>query len=361
VTVRQGSRTGAAASRQGRASTPPPPLNTYKAAGVDRDAAGSIKQRIAKLAKPTHGPQVIGGIGWFGGLYQLSGYRDPVLVSSTDGVGTKVKLAHWMNSYRSLGMDLVNANINDVIVCGARPLFFLDYIAIGKMEARVVEELVAGMAEACKDSECALIGGETAEMPGVYGEGEFDLAGFVVGAVERDAVLDPSRVVQGDILVGLPSNGLHTNGYSLVRRIFNLDEAQAPLHKYEPELGQTLGEALLAPHLPYYPVLKPLLPSIKAMSHITGGGLVENVPRALPEPLAARFDTASWDVPPIFRLIQRRELVDRAEMFRVFNMGLGMVLICSPGQVDRVLRGAPEAKVVGEVVKARGTKRVILD
>ncbi|MBM3948229.1 MAG: phosphoribosylformylglycinamidine cyclo-ligase [SAR202 cluster bacterium] len=336
-------------------------LNTYKAAGVDRDAASSVKQRIAALARPTHGPEVIGGIGWFGGLFQLSSFRDPVLVSSTDGVGTKIKLAHWMDSYRSLGMDLVNANINDVIVCGARPLFFLDYIAIGKMEAHVVEELVAGMADACRQSECALIGGETAEMPSVYSQGEFDLAGFVVGAVERDGILDPARVQHGDVLIGLPSNGLHTNGYSLVRRIFNLDEDQAPLHAYEPELGQTLGEALLAPHLPYYPTLKPLLPSIKAMSHITGGGLVENMPRSLPEPLAARFDTASWDVPPIFKLIQGREMVDRAEMFRVFNMGLGMVLVCPPGEVDAILRGAPEAKVVGEVVKARGSRRVILD
>ena len=227
---------------------------TYRAAGVDRDAAEEIKRRIAHITARTHGPHVLGGVGGFGALYELSGYREPVLVSSTDGVGTKLKVAAALGQYDTLGEDLVNACVNDIIVCGARPIFFLDYIAMGQLEPDIAEALVTGMAAACESAGCALIGGETAEMPGLYADGDFDLAGFVVGVAEKSEMLDGSAIRVGDILVGVPSNGLHTNGFSLVRRIFNLDEDSSPLSEHYAELGRTLGEALLVPHsgvLPY--------------------------------------------------------------------------------------------------------------
>ena len=223
----------------------------YKDAGVNRDSAAEARRRIAPLAATTHGPQVLGGIGGFGAMYQLSGYEDPVLVSSTDGVGTKLKIAIALESYDTLGEDLVNACVNDIVVCGAVPLFFLDYIAVGALRPNVVEILVGGMARACKLAACALIGGETAEMPGMYQDDDFDLAGFAVGAAERSDITDLSSVAEGDLLVGIPSNGLHTNGYSLVRDSLRLDDDPGPLREYHSELGQTLGEALLKPHLSY--------------------------------------------------------------------------------------------------------------
>ncbi|MBM3944168.1 MAG: phosphoribosylformylglycinamidine cyclo-ligase [SAR202 cluster bacterium] len=340
---------------------PSPNGNTYKAAGVDREAASKVKRRIAALAASTHGARVIDNPGGFGGLYHLTGFKDPVLVSSTDSVGTKLRIAIWMESYRNLGMDVVNQNVNDVMVCGAKPLFFLDYIGMGKLNTAAVEEMVEGMAEACRESECALVGGETAELPGLYDPGDFDLAGFVVGAVERDAMLDTSKVRAGDALVALPSSGPHTNGYSLIRRIFGLDDDPSPLRRPVPELGATLGEALLAPHLPYYATVKPLLPYIKAMAHITGGGVFNNVPRSLPQGLGARIDLASWDVPPLFGLIQRAGKVERDEMFRVFNMGLGMVLVCAPENAARIVKMAGNAWVAGEVVKTDAAVRVALE
>jgi phosphoribosylformylglycinamidine cyclo-ligase len=333
---------------------------TYKAAGVDRDAAEEVRRRIKAIVAPTHGPQVLGGIGGFGAMYELAGYREPVLVSSTDGVGTKVKLATALGRYEGLGEDLVNACVNDVIVCGAKPLFFLDYVAVGKLHVDVVETLVSGMTRACGTAGCALIGGETAEMPGVYGEDEFDLAGFAVGVVEKSAILDPSTVAEGDILIGIPSSGLHTNGYALVRDMLALDDDPAPLMEFHPELGSTLGEALLEPHRPYYPQASSVLGLVKTMAHITGGGLIENVPRALPDGLGARFDTASWDLPPIFTVLQERSNVARNEMYRVFNMGLGLVMVCDRTQVEEVRSRLPEARVVGEVVTAAGDRRVVL-
>ena len=339
----------------------PPVTHTYKAAGVDREAASKVKDAIARMAKSTHGAQVLENSSGFGGLYHLANFKDPVLVSSTDSVGTKLKIAIWMNSYRFLGMDVVNQNVNDVMICGASPLFFLDYIGLGKLAPSVVEEMVSGMAEACRESSCALVGGETAELPGMYKDGEFDLAGFVVGAVERDQMLDVSNVVRGDVFIGLPSSGLHTNGYSLVRRIFGLDDDPSPLHKMESDLGTSLGEALLAPHAPYYSTVKPVLSMIKGMSHITGGGLYNNIPRALPKGLGARVNLSSWDVPAIFNIIQHSGNVERDEMFRVFNMGLGMVLICAPEQAGPILQKTPKAWVVGEVVEANADNRVILN
>ena len=334
--------------------------HTYKAAGVDLDAAQDLKRRIKAIAAPTHGAEVLGSIGAFGSMYQLSGFREPVLVSSTDGVGTKLKLAAMMGRYEAIGEDLVNACVNDVIVCGAKPLFFLDYIGIGRLDADIVGVLLEGMARACRDVECALIGGETAQMPDLYAGGDLDLVGFAVGVVEKSAILDPSSIREGDALVGIASDGLHTNGYSLVRRILGLDEDSSPLGITHSKLGQTLGEALLRPHLAYYHAVRPVFSLVKGMAHITGGGLVENVPRVLPEGLAARFDTASWQVPPIFSLLQSMGNVSHEEMYRVFNMGLGMVIICEPSRSEEVVSLVPDAKIVGEVTRAADDRRVIL-
>jgi len=333
---------------------------TYKAAGVNLDAAQDVKERIGAIVKPTHGPQVLGGVGGFGAMYQLGSYRDPVLVSSTDGVGTKLKLAIMMDKYDTIGEDLVNACVNDVIVCGAKPLFFLDYLAVGELEPSVVEALIQGMARACSEVDCALIGGETAKMPGLYIDGEFDMAGFVVGAVERNDILDGSSISAGDVLIGLPSNGLHTNGYSLVRHVLGLDDDQSPLSEQVPELGNTLGEALLMPHPSYVGAVAGVLSQIKGMAHITGGGLIENVPRVLPDGVAVRFDTSTWSVPPVITLLQERSSISRDEMYRVFNMGLGMVLICEPSLADDVVRQVPDARVVGEVFASDDDARVII-
>ena len=293
-------------------------------------------------------------------MYQLSGYEDPVLVSSTDGVGTKLKIAIALESYDTLGEDLVNACVNDIVVCGAVPLFFLDYIAVGALRPNVVEILVGGMARACKLASCALIGGETAEMPGMYQDDDFDLAGFAVGAAERSDITDLSSVAEGDLLVGIPSNGLHTNGYSLVRDSLRLDDDPGPLREYHSELGQTLGEALLKPHLSYVDTMKAVRGMIKAAAHITGGGLIENVPRALPYGLGANFDTTTWILPPIFSILLEHSNVSRDEMYRVFNMGLGLVLVCDQKQAMEIVSLVQGARVVGEVSPAINEQRVVL-
>ena len=334
---------------------------TYTAAGVDLDAAQDVKRSIASIAARTHGPQVLGGVGGFGALYRLTGYDEPVLVSSTDGVGTKLKLAIAMERYGVIGEDVVNACVNDVAATGAKPLFFLDYLALGELRPGVVEALVEGMARACEVNGCALIGGETAQMPGMYTTGEFDVAGFVVGAAERRELLDPARVREGDVLMGLPSNGLHTNGYSLVRYALGLDDDPAPLWEHHAELGETLGDALLAPHPPYFPAVSRALPHLKAAAHVTGGGLVENVPRALPEGLAARIDRSTWTAPPIFGVLRQMCEIDEAEMFRVFNMGVGMVLVCEPSRADEVAALAPGALPIGSVIRDTGRGRVVFD
>ena len=333
---------------------------TYKSAGVDRDAAGAVRDVITTIAGGTHDARVLGGIGGFGAMYELSGYREPILVSSTDGVGTKTKIATAIGKYEGLGEDVVNACVNDVIVNGASPAFFLDYIAMGKLDPDVIEGLAIGMARACQAAGCALIGGETAEMPGVYGDRDFDLVGFATGVVEKSEVLDGSRVRKGDVLLGFPSSGLHTNGYSLVRHALGLDADTTPLMEHHPELGRTLGEALLEPHRSYYPLVRPLSGLVKSMAHITGGGLPENLPRALPTGLGARLDSSSWPLPPIFAVLQERSNIARAEMYRVFNMGLGFVMVCDPSHVDAATKLAPEALVVGEVVAAKGERRVTL-
>lgn len=339
---------------------------TYKQAGVNLDAAQDIKERIKSIVAPTHGAQVLGGVGGFGALYRLGGYKDPVLVSSTDGVGTKLKLAIMMDRYDTIGEDLVNACVNDIIVCGAQPLFFLDYLAVAALDNDVVAALIAGMARACEQAGCALIGGETAQMPGLYAAGDFDMAGFIVGAVERDRILDGSDIRPGDAIIGIPSNGLHTNGYSLVRHALRLDDNPSALNEVIPELapgttpGITLGDALLTPHPSYADAIRPVLPLIKGMAHITGGGLVENIPRILPDGTSAHFDSSTWRIPPIFTLIQERAAISREEMYRVFNMGIGMALLCDTAQVDAVLAAVPDAEIVGEVARHEGGEQVTI-
>jgi len=292
------------------------------------------------------------------GMFEFKGYRQPVLVSSTDSVGTKIKLAVALDKYDSVGIDIVNHCVNDIFTCGAEPLFFLDYIGIGKLVPERVAAIVGGLAKACRKVGCALIGGETAEMSDIYAGDDFDLAGFVVGVVEKDKIIAGKQIAAGDTIIGLPSNGLHTNGYTLARKIFG-DSRQA-LQKHYPELDKTIGEALLEPHTCYYNQLKPLLPLVKGMAHITGGGLIDNVPRVLPKGLAAKFDSQRWAVPPIFPLIQKRGDVDRDEMYHVFNMGIGMVIICSTDNVPKLTKALPDARIIGEVIKQIGKTRVII-
>ncbi len=332
--------------------------HTYAAAGVDHDARRRFIERIAPIARSTHRPEVLSGVGPFGGLFQLGSYRQPVLVSSTDSVGTKVKIAALLDRFEGIGVDLVNQSVNDILTSGAEPLFFLDYMASSTLTDDQKTAMVEGVAAACRDAGCALIGGETADMPDVYAEGDLDFVGFVVGVVERDAIIDGSAIREGDALLALPSSGLHTNGYSLVRRIFGVgiggDRAQdrATLERHYDELGGTLGDALLTPHRSYVTEVQAVSSKLKGITHITGGGLLENVPRILPQRLGARIDRAAWRVPAIFQIIAREGNVEEREMFRTFNMGLGLVLAVDPTDVDAVRAALPEALVVGEVVAA---------
>jgi len=331
--------------------------HTYAAAGVNIDAADRAKELIKKKVRSTFRQEVLTDIGLFAGLFQLSSqYKEPVLVSSVDGVGTKLKLATALDKHDTVGIDLVNHCINDIFTCGAEPLFFLDYIALGKLVPELVESIINGLARACIDAGCSLIGGETAEMPGVYAVGDYDLAGFIVGVVERKRVINGRTIESGDTILALPSTGLHTNGYSLARRVFGTDRAK--LETYYTELGRTLGEALLEPHRCYYPILKSSLPMVKGMAHITGGGIPGNLPRIFPRGLAAQIDKSSWKAPAIFTLIQKRGSIEEKEMYRVFNMGVGMLVICAPSDVDRLLAAVPKSWVIGEMVKQRGEERV---
>jgi phosphoribosylformylglycinamidine cyclo-ligase len=332
----------------------------YREAGVDIPAADAAKARIKTLARTTFNPQVLSEIGSFGGMFRpdLGAYREPVLVASTDGVGTKIKVAIAAGVHDTVGYDLVAHCVDDILVQGAVPLFFLDYIALGRMDPEKVEKIVAGFARACAEFQCPLIGGETAEMPGTYAEDDYDLAGFIVGVVEREKAL-PRGVREGDVLVGLPSAGLHTNGYSLARKV--LFEALG--HRVDtllPELGTTVGAALLAPHRSYLAALEPLLArdKIRALAHITGGGFPGNIPRVLPEGLGARLHRGSWDVPQLFRLIQKGGGVSDAEMERTFNMGIGMVVVVSPSDLHDVEhsleRRGETSYVIGSVVAGSG-------
>ena len=297
------------------------------------------------------------GPGFFGGLFEFKGYHQPVLVSSVDGVGTKLKIASALAKHNTIGIDIVNHCVNDILTCGAEPLFFLDYIAMGKLVPEKVEAIIQGLVQACHEVGCALIGGETAEMPGLYANDDYDLVGFIIGVVEKEKMITGKTIVVGDAIIGLASSGLHTNGYSLARKIFGV--APSVLNTYYPELGRTLGQELLQPHRCYYHQLKSLLPFIKGMAHITGGGLVGNVPRILPQGVAAQFRSRAWTIPPIFQLIQQRGNVDQKEMYRVFNMGIGMAIVLSPTDAADFVASVPDAFLIGEIVE--GERRVILD
>ena len=318
----------------------------YKAAGVDIDAGNETVRRIRGLARGTFTPGVLSEIGSFGGLFRLGRdrYQDPVLVSSADGVGTKLKVAFMMGKHDTVGADLVNHCVNDILVQGAEPLFFLDYLATGRLSPAVAEQVVTGVARACKDNGCALIGGETAEMPGFYADGEYDIAGFIVGVVEKDRVIDGRAIVPGDVLIGLPSAGLHTNGYSLARRVF-FELSGWKADTFVSRLGTTIGDALLAPHRSYLALMRPLIERgwVKGLAHITGGGVTENLPRILPEGCRATIDLNAWSVPPIFELIAEQGAIGRQEMFRAFNMGVGLVIVCGPGDADQVMTTLADA------------------
>ncbi len=312
---------------------------TYASAGVDIDAAVDAKRRIAGLARTTFNKGVLTEIGSFGALFRVdyARYHDPLLVSSCDGVGTKLKIAFMTGIHNTVGYDLVSHCVSDIIVQGARPLFFMDYIACGRLEPGVVEQVVSGLARCCNETGCALVGGETAEMPDFYAPGEYDLAGFIVGIVDRPKVLDGSRICPGDRLVGLPSAGLHTNGYSLARRIF-FDLLRCRAGDRIPELGATVAELLLASHRSYYSALEPLLDSglLKGIAHITGGGITDNLPRILPAGTAAAVARGTWPVLPVFGYMQKKAQIDDAEMFRTFNMGIGMILVVDPADLPAV-------------------------
>lgn len=312
---------------------------TYAGAGVDIDAAAEAKKRIRALARETFTPGVLTDIGSFGALFRLEKerYRDPLLVSSCDGVGTKLKIAFMTGVHNTVGYDLVSHCVSDILVQGARPLFFLDYIACGTLEPGVVEQVVSGLARGCTEMHCALIGGETAEMPDFYPPGEYDLAGFIVGIVDREKLIDGTAIKPGDVLLGLTSAGLHTNGYSLARRLF-FDRLGLRPDEVVPELGASVADLLLAPHRSYLAVVEPLLDHglIKGMAHITGGGLTDNLPRILPADTSAAIRPSSWPVLPIFDYMQSRGDIEDSEMYRTFNMGIGMVLVVDRNQVSEV-------------------------
>jgi len=338
----------------------PTTKKAYALAGVDIHLADRVKKTIAQQARTTFRPEVIGSE-FFGSMFELKGYREPVLVSSTDGVGTKLKIASLLGKNDTVGMDIVNHCVNDILCCGAQPLFFLDYIAMGKLVPEQIEAIISGVVQACREVGCSLIGGETAEMPGIYPQGNYDLVGFIVGVVEKKNMLDSSSILPDDVILGLPSSGLHTNGYSLVRKVFGIDANPSCLNKFYPELGRSLGEELLQVHRCYYSQLKPVLSLIKGMAHITGGGFVGNIPRTLPEGIAAHVKKHSWDVLPVFKLIQKEGNLNEAEMYQVFNMGIGMAIVCSPRQAAKIVSTLPQARVIGKTIKREEKERVIID
>ena len=330
----------------------------YKHSGVDIDAGHEAVRRIRTLARSTFTSGVMSDIGSFGGLFRIDAtrFRDPILVASADGVGTKLKVAFMANRHDTIGVDLVNHCVNDILVQGAEPLFFLDYLATGRLLPDVIESVVRGLTDACRDNSCALLGGETAEMPGFYADGEYDVAGFIVGVVDKERLINGRTVAVGDILVGVPSSGLHTNGYSLARKIV-FDTLKLKIDSHVAELGMTVGEALLEPHRSYLSMVRPILDyrSIKGMAHITGGGITDNLPRVLPHGTAAIVDGSSWDVPPIFRWLQRSGNVPIDDMMRTFNMGIGLIVIASRDRGEQLIdelaaRGGRDARVIGEVV-----------
>lgn len=332
----------------------------YALAGVDVDLGNLVKSKIHAHVKITHGPEVLGKIGGFGGLFRpdFKGMKEPVLVSSVDGVGTKLKLAFALNRHDTVGQDLVNHCVDDIAVLGARPLFFLDYIGAERLEPPVFEQLIKGFAKACKEAGCALVGGETAQMPGMYNRGEYDLAGTIVGVVDRRKIIDGSRIVPGDVVLSLASNGLHTNGYSLARKVL-FDKMKLKPSSKIPGVQKTVGDELLRVHRNYQPLLASLPEGlVKGLAHITGGGLVDNLPRVLPKNCDAVIDTKRWSVPAIFRAIERGGGVDRAEMYQVFNMGIGMAMVVSAADAAEAVRRT-RAKRIGVIESGEGKVRLV--
>ena len=325
---------------------------TYKDSGVDIDAGNESVKLIKDCVRATYRPEVLGDIGGFGGLFALKNYDEPILVSGTDGVGTKLKIAFMLNRHDTIGQDAVAMCVNDILVQGAEPLFFLDYLAVGKLKPAQVAEIVRGVANACKQSGCALIGGETAEMSSFYSDGEYDIAGFAVGVVEKKSLITPARVKVGDVLIGLPSSGLHSNGFSLVRKIV-FDRMKFTGDEKIDGLDKTLGEELLTPTKLYpatvLPLIKKFGDKIHGLVHVTGGGFYDNIPRALPEGFGATIDADSWTIPTIFKLLQTWGNVERREMFRTFNCGIGMILI-----VDAQISGEIDGYKIGRVVEGEG-------
>jgi phosphoribosylformylglycinamidine cyclo-ligase len=331
----------------------------YQSSGVDIEMAERIKKTIGRYAKTTFNSRTK-TFGSFGSMFELTGYDKPILVSSADGVGTKLKIASLFNKHDTVGMDIVNHCVNDILCCGAMPLFFLDYIAMAELMPGQVEDIISGIARACREVGCSLVGGETAEMPGIYLTKTYDLVGFIVGVVEKENIIDGSAIKAGDVILGLPSSGLHTNGYSLVRKVFKIEDNPSPLYTFVSELGRSLGEELLQVHHCYCIEIKPILPLIKGLAHITGGGFEGNINRILPKGIAGNIRKRSWEVPPIFNLIQRQGNIEEAEMYRVFNMGIGMTIVCSPQHVDNMTSSLPQAKVIGEIVKATDDKTIFI-
>jgi phosphoribosylformylglycinamidine cyclo-ligase len=338
---------------------------SYSDAGVDIDAATRATERIKELARQTFNERTLSEIGSFGGMFDgaFPKLKQPVLVASADGVGTKLKIAFATGVHNTVGRDLVNHCVNDILVQGARPLFFLDYIATGKLSPDVVASIIEGVTNGCRENGCVLLGGETAEMPGFYQEGEYDIAGFITGVVDREKVIDGKTIAPGDVLLALPSAGLHTNGYSLARKLF-FEVAGYEPQTHLPELGMTAGEALLLPHLSYLKLLDDLLDKgvIKGLAHITGGGLTDNIPRILPAGTAVKIERESWTIPPLFELLRHLGNVSDSEMYRTFNMGIGMVIVCSPADADTIehhLRGRGETVYsIGKVIS--GNREVLI-
>jgi phosphoribosylformylglycinamidine cyclo-ligase len=344
----------------------------YARAGVDIDLGNKVKSTLPKLLASTHRPEVLGKVGGFGGLFALDvrKYKQPVLVSSVDGVGTKLKIAFAMNRHDTIGQDLVNHCVNDIAVLGAEPLFFLDYLGTGKLQPRVFTDILKGFAKACAQNGCALIGGETAQMPGFYQTGEYDVSGTIVGVVEKSRMLDGKSIRPGDVIIGLASSGLHTNGYSLARKIF-FEQMKLKPSSHVAALRQTIGEALLKVHVSYWPLIQKVLkafnpargtPALRGLAHITGGGFIDNIPRVLPKSCDAVIRKGSWKMLPVFELIQREGRVPESELYQVFNMGVGMTLIVSAQKADAILKfiraQKQKAWLIGEVVKGKGVVRM---
>jgi phosphoribosylformylglycinamidine cyclo-ligase len=346
----------------------------YARAGVDIDLGNKVKGTLPQLLAATHRPEVLGKVGGFGGLFALNirKYKQPVLVSSVDGVGTKLKLAFALNRHDTIGQDLVNHCVNDITVLGAEPLFFLDYLGTGKLEARVFTDIIKGFAKACAENGCALIGGETAQMPGFYQTGEYDVSGTIIGVVEKSRMLDGKAIRSGDVVIGLASSGLHTNGYSLARKIF-FEQLKLKPTSYVSELRNTIGAELLRVHLSYGPLVQKLLKrfnssktsrqwAVKGLAHITGGGFVDNIPRVLPKNCDVIIRKGLWDELPIFQIIREKGRVPESELYQVFNMGIGMTVIVSAKKADTILRfihsGKQRAWFIGEIVKGRGVVHV---